>query len=92
MMCYRDYFEIPVMNPIDKAERTVWQEIPTRTVHITRPTIRGFCYPFHTCVDFRREGASGDGTPLCVPLHRGFHLGRRCRMKAKPDVRHQYAS
>jgi predicted RNA binding protein YcfA (HicA-like mRNA interferase family) len=65
---------------------------PTRTVHITWPTIRGFSHTFHAGVDFRREGSGGDWTPLCVPLHSGFNLGSRRRMKSNPDVRHQYAS
>ena len=92
MMCHRDYFESPITDPIDKTERKMRKEIPTRTVHITWPTIRGFSHTFHAGVDFRREGSGGDWTPLCVPLHSGFNLGSRRRMKSNPDVRHQYTS
>jgi hypothetical protein len=92
MMCHRDYFDIPVTDPIDKTERKVWKEIPTGPVHITRPTLRGFSHSFHTGVDFCCEGLGSNWAPLCVPLHSSFNLDRRCRMKANLDVRHQYAS
>jgi len=59
-MCHRNYFEIPVADPIDQTERKVRKEIPTRTVHITRPTIRDFSHPFYAGVDFRREGSGSD--------------------------------
>jgi hypothetical protein len=92
MMCHRDDFEFPVTDAIDQTVRKVREEIPTCPMHITRPTLRGFSHAFHADVDFRYEGASSIWTPLCIPLHRGVYFGNRCRMKANPNVRHQYAS
>jgi hypothetical protein len=92
MVGHRDYFEIPIADPIDKTERKVRKEIPTGSVHITRLTIRGFSHTFHACVDFRREGMGSNWAPLCVPLHSGVNFGCRGRMKSNPDVRHQDAS
>src|SRR5262247_1966462 len=82
----------PRYGPVNKTERKVRQEIPTRIVYITRPTIRGFSHSFYAGVDFRRKSLGGDGAPLSVPLHSGFNLGCRCRMKSNPSVRHPYAS
>jgi hypothetical protein len=92
MMCQRDDFNLLVTDPIDKTKRKVGKEIPTCPVHIPRPTLRGFSNPFHTGVDFRCKGTGSDWTALRVPLHSGLNLSNRSRMKANPDVWHQYAS
>jgi hypothetical protein len=92
MMCHSDDFEFPVTNAIDKTVGKVRKEIPTCPMHVTWPALRIFSYAFHADVDFRRKGAGSIWTPLRIPLHRGFHLGNRCRMKANPNVRHPYAA
>jgi hypothetical protein len=92
MMCHRDDFDLSVTDPIDQTKRKVRKEIPTRSVHILRPTLRSLSHTFHAGVDFRRKSACGDGTPLRVPLHCGFYLSSGCRVKANLDGWHQYAS
>ena len=92
MMCHRDDFDLPVTDPIDQTKRKVRKAIPTRSVHIPRPTLRSLSHTFYAGVDFRRKSGCGDGTPLRVPLHRGFYLGSGCRVKSNLDVGHQYAS
>jgi hypothetical protein len=91
-MCYGNYFDLPMTNPVDETERKVRKEIPASTAHITGPPIRGFSHTFHTGVYLRREGLSGDGTPLSVLLDGSFNLGCGCRMKSNPCVRQQYVS
>jgi hypothetical protein len=92
MMCQRNDFDLLVTDPIDKTKRKVGKEIPTCPVNIPRPTLRRFSYPFHTDIDFRCKGAGSDWTTLRVPLHSSLNLSNRSRMKANPDVWHQYAS
>ena len=92
MMCYRNYLDLPMTNPVDKAERKVRKEVSASPAQITGPAIRGLSHPFHPGVYLRREGSGGYVTPLSVPLHGSFNLGCRCRMKSNPCVRHQDSS
>ncbi len=92
MMCHRDDFDLLVTDTIDKTARKVGKEIPTCSVHISGPTLRGFSYPFHTGIDFRCKGPGSNRTALRVPLHSRLNLSNRSRMKVNPDVWHQYAS
>src|SRR5512145_1035395 len=52
MMCHRDDVDLPVTDPVDQTKRKVRQEIPTRSVHIPRPTLRGLTHTFHAGGDF----------------------------------------
>ena len=63
-MYHRDDFDLPVTDPIDQTKRKVRKEIPMRSVHIPRPTLRGLSHALHTGVDFHRKSVCGDGTPL----------------------------
>jgi len=58
MVGYRDYLDLPVMDPVDKTEREVRKEVPASTVQVTGPLLRGFPHPFYAGIDFRCEGSA----------------------------------
>ena len=92
MMCHCDDFDCSVADPVHKTEREVREEIAASVVQITRLTMRGFLYPFHTGVDLGHEGTGGYWTPLRVPLRSSVNFRGCRRMKFNRYVRHPYSS
>ena len=92
MMCYRDYFNLFVAEPIDETEREVGKEITASSLQVLRPPIRSFPHPFQTSTHLHEKGSCCHMTALGIPPYGGFDLGSGGGMKTNPNFGHRRSS